>query len=1201
MSSTDRQNRLLAAEDWKKVYQSFRNADFKSYDFDNLRRTMIEYLRNNYPEDFNDYIESSEYLALIDMIAFLGQNIAFRVDLNARENYIELAERRESVLRLARLVSYNPKRNLAANGLLKIESVSTTETVQDSNGVNLRNQTIVWNDPANPNWNEHFEKVINAALPVNGKIGNPVKQSNISGVPTQKYKLNAGNTGIPVYGYSKTVDGRSLDFEIVSTDITDDLIQEEAPFPGNNLGFIFRDDGQGPASSNTGYFVHFRQGTLNFGDFTVDNPSANQTIAVDSVNTNNTDVWLYNVDDLGEEQELWTRVDSIEGNNVIYNSLVKTERNIYSVLTRVEDRINLVFADGTFGNIPSGPFRVYYRTSANRPSNITPSDMRNVSVSIPYISRNGKSENITFTFALQYVVDNASRSESNESIRTNAPATYYTQNRLVTAEDYQIGPLAVSQEIVKSKSVNRTSSGISRNFDLIDATGKYSSTNIFSADGILYKEFINEAKTFTFENLTDVQGEILNTVEPTVQGKRLRDFYLDRYPRVIVEDLGNVWLQNTADTNQSTGYFENSVDIAAKLSSFTQNNMRFVREGALLKFRAPEGLHFLNGELVSSEPDFRGGTRTVWSKVIRIIDDGTEVQEDGTGPVVLSDQIPSDAQLTEIITALPNSLTSEVTAQATDQIFAGRTFGLRYDREIDEWRIVTENNLDVQSEFSTGKTGDVTGQQLDASWLLLFETDGVRYNLTLRGLRYVFESSEEVRFYFDSANTIFDAETGRVIKDKITVLDINTRPDSTEPFNRGFDWEITNEFRDLAGYVNSKKVEVSFFDSDADGIVDNPEQFLGLVDDANLSQDNIERKLVFLERQNSQDGIVDFEYVTQDEIDVRVFLRKGQEGALSQYPDGQLFYFLREDIFERLNLQTASLRLDPNYRAEIGRDSLRFQYVHAADDNSRIDPSASNIIDTYLLTRGYDRQFRLWLDGTRNDKPLPPSSDSLYVSYGENLNKIKSLSDEIIYHPVKYKVLFGNKADPELQAQFKIVKNPDLVINENELKSRTIDAINRFFALENWEFGDRFFFSELAGYVINELTPDLVTFVLVPVQGDQSFGSLYEIKSEADEIFISAATVDNIDIIDEITEARLRAEGKVITRSMEENTGITSSSMITQTSGVYNTTSTSIPSNTTTSSPAQTTVSDNNTGSTYTPPSTSGSTGGSTSGGGYSY
>ena len=56
MSSTNRQNRLLLAEDWKKVYQSFRNAEFKSYDFDNLRRTMINYIRQNYPEDFNDYL-----------------------------------------------------------------------------------------------------------------------------------------------------------------------------------------------------------------------------------------------------------------------------------------------------------------------------------------------------------------------------------------------------------------------------------------------------------------------------------------------------------------------------------------------------------------------------------------------------------------------------------------------------------------------------------------------------------------------------------------------------------------------------------------------------------------------------------------------------------------------------------------------------------------------------------------------------------------------------------------------------------------------------------------------------------------------------------------------------------------------------------------------------------------------------------------
>ena len=87
MASYDRQNSLLVNQDWSKIYRSFTDADFSSYDFPTIRRTMINYLRKNYPEDFNDYIESSEYLALIDVIAFLGQSLSYRVDLNARENF----------------------------------------------------------------------------------------------------------------------------------------------------------------------------------------------------------------------------------------------------------------------------------------------------------------------------------------------------------------------------------------------------------------------------------------------------------------------------------------------------------------------------------------------------------------------------------------------------------------------------------------------------------------------------------------------------------------------------------------------------------------------------------------------------------------------------------------------------------------------------------------------------------------------------------------------------------------------------------------------------------------------------------------------------------------------------------------------------------------------------------------------------------
>jgi len=1144
MSSTDRQNRLLVAEDWKRIYQSYRNADFKSYDFDNLRRTMINYLRQNYPEDFNDYIESSEYLALIDLIAFLGQNFAFRNDLNSRENFLELAERRESVLRLARLLSYNPKRNQSANGLLKIESVQTSEEVRDSNNLNLANQTIIWNDPSNSNWYEQFIKVMNAALPVNNTFGRPIKSETINGIPTQQYRFNSTNADTPVYGFNKTIDGVTARFEIVSTDMNAGTIAEEAPFPGNNFAFLYRDDGRGFASSNSGFFCHLRQGTLDQGTFNVAAPNSNQVVAIDAVNVNNTDVWLYKLNNFGAEEELWTKVDAVEGNNVIYNSVSKSIRNIYSVLTRANDRISLIFADGTFGNLPQGQFRVYYRTSKNQRLVIDPSDMRGVSIRVPYLSKTGKQENLTVVFSLKYTIDNSTTSETNANIKANAPATYYTQNRMVTAEDYQIGPLTVSQEIVKAKSVNRISSGISRYFDLKDASGKYSQTNLFGKDGVVYKEFLNPKQTFSFTTRTDVEGAIANIIEPILGDRKVKNFYLNSFPKTIVVDLNVLWNSLTSDTNQSTGFFTNASGLRAELGAFTASTLKLIKPNSLLKFQPPTGFYFDsdNDNALSAIPSTGvvppGGKTYLWTKVINVISAGTDTQEDGTGPVVFNDIIPDTAKLVQIVPRISSALQSQVKNQLIDQTFAYRTFGLRFDTNIGEWRLITNNNLDTTSNFSIGKTGDNTNQQLDASWLLLFETDGDKYTITYRGSRYVFESDDEIRFYYDGSDKIYSSSTGEIIKDKISILEINPQPDSTQSFTTTFDWEIVEEYRDAEGYVNSKKIQVSFFDNDDDGVVDDPDIFDVVVDE----ETNSTTKYIFLKKNLTSDGVEDFNYVSQDSINVIVLASRGNIGNLSQYENNQIFYYIDEDIFEVLNKDAGTLNITQEYKARIGRDNIKFQYVHAADANTRIDPSVSNIIDTYLLTRSYDTQFRQYLEGTTATNPLPPSTDQLYLNYGEDINKIKSLSDEVIYHPVKYKILFGDKANTDLQAKFKIVKNPDVVLNDNDVRSRVIAAINQFFALENWEFGETFYFSEMSAYVMQQLSPDLVTFVVVPNQTTQSFGSLYEVKSESDEIFISGATVDDIDIIDAVTATRLKASGNVITSTNSVNVGIQSSS-----------------------------------------------------------
>jgi hypothetical protein len=60
------------------------------------------------------------------------------------------------------------------------------------------------------------------------------------------------------------------------------------------------------------------------------------------------------------------------------------------------------------------------------------------------------------------------------------------------------------------------------------------------------------------------------------------------------------------------------------------------------------------------------------------------------------------------------------------------------------------------------------------------------------------------------------------------------------------------------------------------------------------------------------------------------------------------------------------------------------------------------------------------------------------------------------------------------------------------------------------------------------MAPDLANIVIVPRSNSQSFGSLFQITSKADEIFISSATVDNIEIIDSVTASNLQASGNVI-------------------------------------------------------------------------
>ena len=1140
MATINRQNRLLVAEDWRKIYTAFQQADFKSYDFETLRRTMVAYLRENYPDDFNDFVESSEYIALIDLIAYIAQSLSFRVDLNARENFLETAERRNSILRLARLINYNPKRNLTATGLLKITSISTTQDIKDSSGNSLINSTIVWNDPSNTNYREQFIDILNAANVEGQKFSKPKENDSIGGTPTEVYTLDSTNSDVPVFVFNRSVSGITRQFEIVPATISNsESIYEQDPIPGTGFTYLYRVDGAGDTSPNTGFFVLFKQGSLGSTEFSISQPTTNYVQPITINNINNTDVWLYKLDDFNQLEKLWTKVPELSGSNVIYNSLAADVRDIYNVATKNNDAIDLVFGDGNFSNIPLGSFRLYYRTSDNAKYSIQSADMQGITFVVPYKDKSGGEQSLTVTCALQQSVYNSAAAESNESIKTKASQVYYAQNRMITAEDYNVVPLASSQEIIKIKSTNRTASGVSRSREIIDPTGAYSNVSVFADDGILYREETIPQFTFTFTNRNEILDIINRLIEGKLKESYARQFFYLKYGTKDLSALSSSWVSTTVGTNTNTGYFNAAGPLT--LGDYSTSNLKYAKVGALVKFTSPDTREFLNGKLVTLGTDL--AEDRAWAKITAVVLDGANQGEgnleNGQGPVTLNDVIPNNAVASAVYPTFTTILDTDLKTDIIDRIEAYEEFGLRYDEDESAWKVIAAVNLSGDTDFSLDYSGDISQNNLDSSWWFKFTTDGSLYTITYRALNYIFESEQENKFYFDKTDKVYDYITGKTVKDVVKILKSNTVPSTGLGIGYPIDWQIVDTVEEADGYQDNRKVKVGFYDDDDDGVVDNPDIFDIIVE----PNTNVSTKFVFFKKYLGYNDIE--RYRPYDASNFVVTQNESSIVLPGTYEDGQLFYFYdaNEDIVKQFNAESITLKTTTDYIARKGRSNIEFLYKHTASQNTRIDPAQTNIMDIYILERSYDQLFRTWLN-QGGEKPTPSTSDQLRISYAASLNPIKALSDQIVFHPVKYKVLFGIQADEQFQATFKVVKNASTNVTNAVIKTRVIQAINEFFALDNFDFGDTFYFTELAAYIHTQLAPDLLTVVIVPNQAGQGFGSLFQISGAADEIFVNGATVDDVVIIDAIGANQLLASGNVVTTSNGLTTNTRSTSAV---------------------------------------------------------
>jgi hypothetical protein len=1136
MAQQVRQSRLFAAEDYTAVYESYVNANFQAFDFDTIRSAMVDYVRNTYPENYNDWVESSEFVALLDVVAQFGHNLAYRLDLNSRNNFLSTAQRQDSVLKLAEFLGYQPRRNLPAFGDLKIVSIKTNETVIGSLGTSLGGQEIRYESTSGVTNIDDFLNVINAVLAPSNQFGSPRKQATINNVITQFYNLN--NTADQItFAFSGTVLGSTSPFTAVGVDYnsTQRTVIESEPNPSSAFTITYRNDGKGLGSAGTGFFVGFKQGSLQYKDFAIENSIGGLTLDIDINNINQTDVWVQTIDQDGFVLKSWTKVDAAYGNNAIYNTVENGIRDIFAVKTRANNQISVQFPDDNFGNIPRDIIRVWYRVSENSTFVLRPDDIAGKKITVQYVGADGNTYSATLGLQLKSNVSTASISESMDSIKTNAPRVYATQDRMITAQDYNSLLLTQSDAIAKLKSINRTHSGHSRYVDLNDPTGLYTSVRMYATDGTLAREEKTKQKFVTTSNANEL---FESSIRPILADDEVVNLYYDKFhgtfERLEAEGT-DTWasgvdylindevfqggyhyrctVAHTSDVWQHD-YYDSAYWLRLSTTTWITATSYAVDEVVIYA-----GHRFIciqahtSTDWTADSANWRRDA-WVWSTV--------GLANAGTVSGYFYNAI--DTGVTRVGVSQTNYLKYITVGAVCKFTHEGQDYWAKISNVFADGL-----GVDSSSGIPTGRTADLLNGAIALDAIV---PSGAILDMIYPAFNRQFTAGErEVITAFINAKQKF----GLIYDYKNGTWDVlSTQPSPSDfdlAFPERFIFDSTN-----TGLDNNWIILVEYDDSTADvdkyiittrvvrfSVASDQIEFSNITNEFLLDEASKKKSRDTIQIINANEGSTSQVAVVSATFYVYGYEFTSDGVQTGLYNTNKVIVTLQDNNNDDRPDNPESFR--NVVRGEYDELSpLRFEWKHIPASNELVDPSFSNLIDVFVLTRQYDTLYRNWLNDTRNDlsEPLAPTIDELNQSFSQIQSK-KAMSDTIIYRPVKYRVLFGPKANTNLQAKFRVIKVLGVKLTDNEVKNKVVEAVYSFFNIENWDFGETFYFTELAAYVHKELPGILSSFVIVPEGADSVFGDLFQITPASDEMFIPDVSVTDIDIIDNITQQNIRA------------------------------------------------------------------------------
>jgi hypothetical protein len=91
-----------------------KDVSYLGKDFGQIRRNLIEFTKQYFPNSYTDFNESSPGMLFIELAAYVGDVLSFYADTNLKESLLEQATERANVFDLARALGYTPNNAIPA-------------------------------------------------------------------------------------------------------------------------------------------------------------------------------------------------------------------------------------------------------------------------------------------------------------------------------------------------------------------------------------------------------------------------------------------------------------------------------------------------------------------------------------------------------------------------------------------------------------------------------------------------------------------------------------------------------------------------------------------------------------------------------------------------------------------------------------------------------------------------------------------------------------------------------------------------------------------------------------------------------------------------------------------------------------------------------------------------------------------------------